>query len=368
MADSAFQKRDQVFGDCVNADVWTEKMFHRFLGKHFYWRIPYFLARRSIDDNILQPKGVDLLLDYGKPDNHRILRIDEKVDAHFLNTTLDTFVLELLRPPNKQERDLPNPLPYNRGWILDTSLLTDVYVFIWGFLDRSKYPFVRGRNKTPYSGSFILEEDVKAAVVLFIKKKDILDYLLSLGLSLDDYYYQAEVLRKVAELHKQDIPLLRNKQAAFYLPRFESEWQSTKGSPFWKVHSPSSPDSSYFYVHHKAFTDNQISGVRMFTCSGGLRELPVNIVLEREMLLKLAFVTCYVRDNMLLYFPKITHPTFMEQFNLMYDNVRYFHDHPNVPNPYAFDTSKLSSEDFESIFTDEIFPLFNKFSKAYSFL
>ena len=368
MADSAFLNNGRVFGEYLKTDSQTEKVFHRYLAKHLYWRLPYFLACCPIDDDILQPKGVDLLLDYGKFDNHRILRIDEKVDAHYLNTTLDTFVLELLRPPNQYERDLPNPLPYNRGWILDTSLLTDVYVFIWGFLDRSKYPFVCGRQKTPYFKSFLHDEDVTAAVVMFIKKKDIIDYLLSLGLSLNDYYHQSEILRKVAELHKKDIPLIRNKQEAVYLPQFESEWQSNKGSPFWKINSPSSLDSSYFYVHHKDFTDSKISGVRMFTCSGGLRELPVNIVLEREMLLKLAFVTCYVRDNMLLYFPKITHPTFMKQFNLMYDNVRYFHDHPNVPNPYAFDISKLSSEDFESIFTDEIFPLFNKFSKAYSSL
>lgn len=114
---------------------------HRYYEKYLYDELgkqnPDLFSYVSTPLWNYQKKGIDVMIARYEG---RYIYVDEKTAFTWCNTGLDTFFLELSFINRYNER--------MKGWLLNDSLLTDVYAFAWlDLVDTEKAGYITNRNK-----------------------------------------------------------------------------------------------------------------------------------------------------------------------------------------------------------------------------
>ncbi len=163
------------------SDKYFEEMIAKFLDSNFYrYEFPeseYIIAR--VQNKDLQKMGIDVALINTKKKS--VTYIDEKCAAHYVNSKLVTFALEITGTDG------------NPGWLLKDNMVTDYYLFIWVHADEAKFPLQeRGWNRY-YETAQI--EDIDYVTCCLIEKERLISYLKGQDLDADKLYEQAAGMR-----------------------------------------------------------------------------------------------------------------------------------------------------------------------------
>ena len=164
------------------SDKYFEEMIARFLDSNFYrYRFPekeYIIAR--VQNKNLQKMGIDVALI--NTINKSVTYIDEKCAAHYINSKLETFALEITGTDG------------NPGWLLKDGMVTDFYLFIWVHADEAKFPLQEHGWNRYYETAQI--EDIDYVTCCLIRKETLINYLNNQDLGADKLYEQAEGMRR----------------------------------------------------------------------------------------------------------------------------------------------------------------------------
>lgn len=154
---SKFRKSDEEAADIVA----------QFLDEHFYNIICKDVER--VYDKSRQVKGIDIEFTYN---GHRY-KCDEKAAIHCANTGLPTFALEIsmLNRGGKE----------HRGWFVDDTKVNDSYMFIW----------VDGMTNKHIQSV----EDIKEVEIILVRREKILNYLSSMGWTLNNLINKSNKIR-----------------------------------------------------------------------------------------------------------------------------------------------------------------------------
>lgn len=182
----------------------------QFLEKHFYNKTENY---EKIDDREKQLQGVDVIFFF----NNKQYICDEKAAIRYVNKGLQTFAFELSFL-GKGDKLID-------GWLISNTKINNSFLCIW--IDKADYD--------------ILEDidDIKELEIALIDKQVLVDYLQSLGWTVNKLHIKADRMRKNLNEAQGDI---------------------------------------------------NINGCR-FVCSRKLAEKPVNVLISREKLKKLADYT-----------------------------------------------------------------------------
>ena len=150
-------------------DEHCERIISQFLDKHFYPNLRSIQTYERISTKDLQVKGVDTIITCVDG----VHFIDEKAAVKYIN--LETFALELSF--------------FNRfgklctGWLLDKTKINDYFLFVW-------------INKLNHE-KIVDISSIKDIDVALVKKERIIDYLTTLGWTLD------KLERKIHQIREQ---------------------------------------------------------------------------------------------------------------------------------------------------------------------
>lgn len=182
----------------------------QFLEKHFYNKTENY---ERIDDREKQLQGVDVIFFF----NNKQYICDEKAAIRYVNKGLQTFAFELSFL-GKGDKLID-------GWLISNTKINNSFLCIW--IDKADYD--------------ILEDvdDIKELEIALIDKQVLVDYLQSLGWTVNKLHIKADRMRKNLNEPQGDI---------------------------------------------------NINGCR-FVCSRKLAEKPVNVLVSREKLKELADYT-----------------------------------------------------------------------------
>lgn len=182
----------------------------QFLEKHFYNKTENY---EKIDDREKQLQGVDVIFFF----NNKQYICDEKAAIRYVNKGLQTFAFELSFL-GKGDKLID-------GWLISNTKINNSFLCIW--IDKADYD--------------ILEDvdDIKELEIALIDKQVLVDYLQSLGWTVNKLHIKADRMRKNFNEPQGDI---------------------------------------------------NINGCR-FVCSRKLAEKPVNVLVSREKLKELADYT-----------------------------------------------------------------------------
>ena len=182
----------------------------QFLEKHFYNKTENY---EKIDDREKQLQGVDVIFFF----NNKQYICDEKATIRYVNKCLQTFAFELSFL-GKGDKLID-------GWLISNTKINNSFLCIW--IDKADYD--------------ILEDvdDIKELEIALIDKQILVDYLQSLGWTVNKLHIKADRMRKNRNEPQGDI---------------------------------------------------NINGCR-FVCSRKLAEKPVNVLVSREKLKELADYT-----------------------------------------------------------------------------
>lgn len=182
----------------------------QFLEKHFYNKTENY---EKIDDREKQLQGVDVIFFF----NNKQYICDEKAAIRYVNKGLQTFAFELSFL-GKGDKLID-------GWLISNTKINNSFLCIW--IDKADYD--------------ILEDvdDIKELEIALIDKQALVDYLQSLGWTVNKLHIKADRMRKNRNEPQGDI---------------------------------------------------NINGCR-FVCSRKLAEKPVNVLVSREKLKELADYT-----------------------------------------------------------------------------
>lgn len=158
-------------------DEQCEKIIAQILDKYFYPELKNIQTWERISTKELQVKGTDVV--FSRDDG--IHFIDEKAAVKYLN--LETFALELSFL-NKSGKLCV-------GWFLDKRKINDYFVFVWiNQLNHEK---------------IIDISSVKEIDVALVKKDDIIDYLVSLGWTLEKLGLKMQQIREQSNVNMGNI-------------------------------------------------------------------------------------------------------------------------------------------------------------------
>lgn len=227
-------------------DMTAEQQLAKYLDKYLYNRMKSKCKNiNRITDKNLQMHGIDVIIEY---DNGDLVNIDEKAQLHYIDVCRNTFVFEI----DFIGRD--NVL--HPGWLFNNELKTDTYMLIWpketiyNEVIKSIDNNVEQLNKIKKILRNIKCDDFVSVECYLIKRDTIKEYLSSNG------WNSERILEKSAELR-------HNKK---YKRTFLSE-----------------TNSFYFY----------------FSEPFNYRETPINIVIKKDVLKKLAHKKYVVKKDSL---------------------------------------------------------------------
>lgn len=180
---------------------------------------------KRIDDKNEQLAGIDVKL-YGNIDGaHHVINIDEKAQIYYMNKSMNSFVFEI----DSYQKGI-----LREGWFFNDELKTTHYLLLWPKSDIDKKEI----NKI---------EDFKSCECYLIPKIRIKDYFESKGFNKEDFENKAKQIRIDDSIidDKDD----KNRKYWYYI---------SKDREFW------------------------------ITYSYGLEEMPINIVVKKDVLKKIA--------------------------------------------------------------------------------
>lgn len=150
-------------------DEHCERILSQFLDAYFYPHLTTIQTYERISTKNLQVKGVDTIITCVDGAHF----IDEKAAVKYLN--LETFALEL---------SFLNRLgKLCTGWLLDKTKINDYFLFVW-------------INKLTHK-KIIDISSIKDIDVALVKKENIINYLTTLGWTLD------KLERKIQQIREQ---------------------------------------------------------------------------------------------------------------------------------------------------------------------
>lgn len=182
----------------------------QFLEKHFYNKTENY---EKIDDREKQLQGVDVIFFF----NNKQYICDEKAAIRYVNKGLQTFAFELSFL-GKGDKLID-------GWLISNTKINNSFLCIW--IDKADYDLLED------------VDDIKELEIALIDKQILVDYLQSLGWTVNKLHIKADRMRKNLNEPQGDI---------------------------------------------------NINGCR-FVCSRKLAEKPVNVLVSREKLKELADYT-----------------------------------------------------------------------------
>lgn len=182
----------------------------QFLEQHFYNRTENY---EKIDDREKQLQGVDVIFFF----NNKQYICDEKAAIRYVNKSLQTFAFELSFL-GKGDKLID-------GWLISNTKINNSFLCIW--IDKADYDLLED------------VDDIKELEIALIDKQALVDYLQSLGWTVNKLHIKADRMRKNLNEPQGDI---------------------------------------------------EINGWR-FVCSRKLAEKPVNVLVSREKLKELADYT-----------------------------------------------------------------------------
>lgn len=173
-----------------SADERFEKIVGTFLDKYMYQ--PWSQSVKEYDwkrvkERAGQVQGIDIILDRlfctedAKGDFSTTIGkvyADEKVAAHFVNSDLRTFALEIsFLDVNDEERI---------GWLFNPEVLTDTYLFMWVYANPSKFPYEskskEGYTKTTSYFRKMSVEDIEVIQIIGVEREQLHEFLRNKGI------------------------------------------------------------------------------------------------------------------------------------------------------------------------------------------
>lgn len=221
-------------------DQAVEQEIAQYLDQYLYGG-PNFDSRERIIDPHDQLAGKDLIV------SSRLLGlsnaiVDEKSASHYVNsTTLHTFAFELSyyrKDTNKRYTIL------TEGWLTDPGKKTEYYLLVWPFAKKENIIYYQFKNKKyPY----FTKEDITSLDYALVSREKVREYLTKKG--------------------------------------FDEKWLGITMRTIRK--HAAAQDDSYYKEQFRDLT---------FSCSAQLKEKPVNVLIEKEDLFKMALLGGTIRS------------------------------------------------------------------------
>ena len=171
-------------------DMNIEREVAHFTDKYLYPNLSLNITRT--DDKQEQLQGYDFIVDV----DDKKWYVDEKAAIHFANIHFDSFALEVSSLNN----------PDGLGWLLDDSKKTTHFVFLW--IDKVDIPKLPDGFKYDYTK--ITSSNIKQIHYALVKKRNLLNYLNTIGWDKETINLQAAIIRRRDELKSNQWVNMRN--------------------------------------------------------------------------------------------------------------------------------------------------------------
>lgn len=168
-------------------DMIIEREIATFFDENLYSNKELFSEFARTDDYDSQIKGSDLILSSSDGKLNRVV-VDEKVGITRANTGLETFILEL---------SFINKLGKKTcGWFLDTTKITDYYLFGW--INKADIPYDEATKK--WDTNKINKDNIKELEWALVSRKKIIKFLEDRGWTLEKLGRQDEKIREQGDV------------------------------------------------------------------------------------------------------------------------------------------------------------------------
>ena len=164
-------------------DMMIEREMAAFLDENLYSKNEIFKEFIRTDDEDEQISGSDLLLSTSDGLLNKAV-VDEKVNTHYANINLPTFLLELSFI-NQAGIEMD-------GWFLDSTKKTEYYLLGW--LLKADIPY--NPEKKKYDTFSLNRHNVKTLEWVIVSRKKILKFLEDNGWTLDELSRRCQEIRK----------------------------------------------------------------------------------------------------------------------------------------------------------------------------
>lgn len=149
-----------------DGDEKGEKIISNFLDEHFYFSCEDF---HRVTDKIEQIKGVDTTF----VKNGFQYVCDEKAALKYVNKNIQTFSMELSFLNSANELSI--------GWLLDTKKINNSFLFCW--IDKA------------VKNVLSISDDILMMEIALVKRNAIVNYLSSIGWTLEKLFIKCEKIR-----------------------------------------------------------------------------------------------------------------------------------------------------------------------------
>lgn len=187
-------------------DMKAEKVLGQFMDKAFYKKLrdkngEKIKFRREMEQTI-QLQGVDMVLETPE----KTFYIDEKASLYYSNLMIPTFAFEV----DSIQKSSKEPI---EGWLFNEKLKTEFYMLIWPNIKCKK------QSKEVWTRKELNElrmEDFTIVEAMLIEKAKILEYLKELGYTKEKIKLCAEQIRSAGEVKPNQKYLDKNQESYFY--------------------------------------------------------------------------------------------------------------------------------------------------------
>ena len=187
-------------------DMMAEKSLAEFMDTYFYSKLESkqggLLTFKRMSEKESQLKGIDVYIETGGSK----LLIDEKASLYYSNVMIPTFAFEL----DSIQKGHPDPIP---GWFVNDTLETEYYMLIWPNVKciRQGDQWIRKDIQNLSKDDFTIVE------AMLIKKSDIRMELAKQGYDRGRLIERAKQFRALygMAVQKQDEPLINNVRISF---------------------------------------------------------------------------------------------------------------------------------------------------------
>lgn len=161
------------------SDEQAASVITKWLETHFYTKENGITDYSYINDVTMQVKGIDTVFCYNDGKVIREILCDEKAAVQYVNKFLQTFAFEL------SFIDRSNNI--HDGWLLDETKTNNAFLLVW--VDKTVSGVESVKQLTDHN-------QLKSVTAALVMKKDILNYLYSLGWTAERLRTKTERMRR----------------------------------------------------------------------------------------------------------------------------------------------------------------------------